>query len=88
MTEGEGEQVGSEYSHLGGGSDQQQPWLGDQRREIRHGSDSEEYERWVPTLLDSLVQNIQYGAVLMRNLGQELDQEHTTEYPRPVPSGL
>lgn len=64
-TEGEGEQVGPEYSHLGGGADQQQPRLGDQGGEIRHGSDSEEYERWVPTLLDSLVQNIQYGAVLI-----------------------
>ena len=63
--EGKGEQIGSEDTHLGSRTDQDQPGLRDQRGKVRHRTDAQEDQRRVPAHLDALIQGVEDGAVLV-----------------------
>ena len=65
-TQGQGYHVGPEDTELGGSTDQQKLRVGYQRREIRHGTDTEEYQRRIPSGLHPLIKNVQHGIILIQ----------------------
>ena len=60
-----GSHIGSEDTKLGGSSNQDKLRIGYQRREVGHSSDSQEHQRRIPTLADTLIEYVQHGVVLV-----------------------
>lgn len=56
----QGDGVGTEDTELGGGSDEHQLRVGNQGREVGHGTDTQEDERRIPALYHTLIENVEY----------------------------
>ena len=65
-SQGQGYHISPENTELGGSTDQQKLRVGYQRREIRHGTDTEEDQRWVPPGFHTLIEEIQHGIILVK----------------------
>ena len=61
----QGDDVSTEDTELSGCTDQHQLWIGNQGREVGHGTDTEEDQRRIPTLLHTLIEDVQHGALLV-----------------------
>ena len=63
--EGHGAHVGGEDAALGGRADEEQFGVGEQGREVGHGSNAKEYQGRIPAVLDSVVEDVEHGVGLV-----------------------
>ncbi len=75
-----GNYICPEDSYLCGGSDKHEPRLGNQGGEIRHRSDSEEYERRIPAVADTRVEDVHHGAFLIDSYLQAFCERDVADY--------
>ncbi len=63
--EQEGHHVGTEDAKLSGRTDEHEFGVGDQGREVGHGTDAEEYQRRIPSCAHTVVEDVEHGALLI-----------------------
>ena len=82
--EGESHHVSTEDAKLSGCTDEHHLWIGEQSREVGHGADAKEDERWIPSGANASVEDVEHRAVFVdAYFVSELERNVTNQNTKP-----